>query len=149
MFSGAFILANAFNLECSRNIANNVALIGYTFQIEQSDAATGTDDCGRGGERVHRERLPLGLDVDNGQIAGFMRRFMRQVYASDGTGLCLASWFGPFRQFVLAHPWDVEGLGNIHPVVVAAVGMWKSLLSDFQGLWEGWENSFIVFPSFP
>jgi hypothetical protein len=46
-------------------------------------------------------------------------------------------------------PWDVEGLGNIHPVVVAAVGMWESLLSDFQGLWEGWENSFIVFPCFP
>ncbi len=63
--------------------------------------------------------------------------------------LRLASWFGPFRQFVLAHPWDVEGLGNIHPVVVAAVGMWESLLSDFQGLWEGWENSFIVFPCFP
>jgi hypothetical protein len=61
----------------------------------------------------------------------------------------LASWFGPFRQFVLAHPWDVEGLGNIHPVFVAAVGMWESLLSDFQGLWEGWENSFIVFPCFP
>jgi hypothetical protein len=61
----------------------------------------------------------------------------------------LASWFGPFRQFVLAHPWDVEGLGNIHPVVGAAVGMWESLLSDFQGLWEGWENSFIVFPCFP
>jgi hypothetical protein len=38
---------------------------------------------------------------------------------------------------------------NIHPVVVAAVGMWESLLSDFQGLWEGWENSFIVFPCFP
>jgi hypothetical protein len=34
-------------------------------------------------------------------------------------------------------------------VVVAAVGMWESLLSDFQGLWEGWENSFIVFPPFP
>jgi hypothetical protein len=34
-------------------------------------------------------------------------------------------------------------------VVVAAVGMWESLLSDFQGLWEGWENSFIVFPCFP
>jgi hypothetical protein len=43
----------------------------------------------------------------------------------------LASWFGPFRQFVLAHPWDVEGLGNIHPVVVAAVGVWESLLSAF------------------
>jgi len=28
-------------------------------------------------------------------------------------------------------------------------GMWESLLSDFQGLWEGWENSFIVFPCFP
>jgi hypothetical protein len=66
-----------------------------------------------------------------------------------GAFLGLASWFGPFRQFVLAHPWDVEGLGNIHPVVVAAVGMWESLLSDFQGLWEGWENSFIVFPCFP
>ena len=52
----------------------------------------------------------------------------------------LASWFGPFRHFVLAHPWDVKGLGNIHPVVVAAVGMWESLLSDFQGLWEGWET---------
>ena len=79
-----------------------------------------------------------------GLCVGLCVRFMRQ------TGLvCLASWFGPFRQFVLAHPWDVEGLGNIHPVVVAAVGMWKSLLSDFQGLWEGWENSFIVFPSFP
>ena len=63
--------------------------------------------------------------------------------------LRLASWFGPFRHFVLAHPWDVEGLGNIHPVVVGAVGMWESLLSDFQGLWEGWENSFIVFPCFP
>jgi len=63
--------------------------------------------------------------------------------------MCLASWFGPFRQFVLAHPWDIEGLGNIHPVVVAAVGMWESLLSDFQGLWEGWENSSIVFPCFP
>jgi hypothetical protein len=61
----------------------------------------------------------------------------------------LASWFGPLRHFVLAHSWDVEGLGNIHPVVVVAVGMWKSLLSDFQGLWEGWENSFIVFPCFP
>ena len=59
--------------------------------------------------------------------------------------LRLASWFGPFRQFVLAHPLGVEGLGNIHPLVVAAVGMWESLLSDFQGLWE---NSFIVFPSF-
>ena len=35
------------------------------------------------------------------------------------------------------------------PVVVGAVGMWESLLSDFQGLWEGWENSFIVFPCFP
>jgi hypothetical protein len=35
------------------------------------------------------------------------------------------------------------------PVVVAAVGMWESLLSDFQGLWEGWENSSIVFPCFP
>jgi hypothetical protein len=34
-------------------------------------------------------------------------------------------------------------------VVVAAVGMWESLLSDFQGLWEGWENSSIVFPCFP
>ena len=63
--------------------------------------------------------------------------------------LRLASWFGPFRQFVLAHPRDVDGLGNIHPVVVAAVGWWESLLSDFQGLWEGWENSFIVFPCFP
>jgi hypothetical protein len=41
--------------------------------------------------------------------------------------LRLASWFGPFRHFVLAHPWDVKGLGNIHPVVVAAVGMWESL----------------------
>ena len=39
----------------------------------------------------------------------------------------LASWFGPFRHFVLAHPRDVKGLGNIHPVVVAAVGMWESL----------------------
>jgi hypothetical protein len=35
------------------------------------------------------------------------------------------------------------------PVVVAAVGMWESLVSDFQGLWEGWENSLIVFPCFP
>ena len=26
--------------------------------------------------------------------------------------------------------------------------MWESR-SDFQGLWEGWENSFIVFPCFP
>jgi hypothetical protein len=62
--------------------------------------------------------------------------------------VCLASWFGPFRQFVLAHPWDVE-VWDLHPVVVAAVGMWESHLSDFQGLWEGWENSFIVFPCFP
>ena len=74
-----------------------------------------------------------------------------QLAETFGTtrGMRLASWFGPFRHFVLAHPWDVEGLGNIHPVVVAAVGMWESLLSDFQGLWEGWENSFIVFPCFP
>jgi hypothetical protein len=34
--------------------------------------------------------------------------------------LRLASWFGPFRQFVLAHPWDVEGLGDIHPVISTA-----------------------------
>jgi hypothetical protein len=27
-------------------------------------------------------------------------------------------------------------------------GMWESR-SDFQGLWEVWENSFIVFPCFP
>jgi hypothetical protein len=61
----------------------------------------------------------------------------------------LASWFGPLRHFVLAHPWDVEVLGIFFPVVVAAVGMWESLSGDFQGLWEGWENSFIVFPCFP
>jgi hypothetical protein len=29
-----------------------------------------------------------------------------------------------------------------------AEGMWESR-SDFQGLWEWWENSFIVFPCFP
>ena len=29
-----------------------------------------------------------------------------------GMRVRLASWFGPFRQFVLAHPWDVEGLGK-------------------------------------
>jgi hypothetical protein len=29
-----------------------------------------------------------------------------------------------------------------------AEGMWESR-SDFQDLWEGWENSFIVFPCFP
>jgi len=27
-------------------------------------------------------------------------------------------------------------------------GMWESR-SDFQGLWEVWENGFIVFPCFP
>jgi hypothetical protein len=61
----------------------------------------------------------------------------------------LASWFGPLRHFVLAHPWVVDVLGDIAPVAVVAVGMWESLLSDFHGLWEGWENSFIVFPCFP
>ena len=65
-------------------------------------------------------------------------QIVRPVPTNDQ--LPLASWFGPFRHFVLAHPWDVKGLGNIHPVVVAAVGMWESLLSDFQGLWEGWET---------
>jgi hypothetical protein len=29
--------------------------------------------------------------------------------------MCLASWFGPLRHFVLAHLWDVEVLGIIHP----------------------------------
>jgi hypothetical protein len=38
---------------------------------------------------------------------------------------------------------------SLIPVVVAVVGMWESLVSDFQGLWEGWENRFIVFPCFP
>jgi hypothetical protein len=46
-------------------------------------------------------------------------------------------------------PGTLKGLGSVHPVVVAAVGKWESLLGDFQGLWEGWENSFIVFPCFP
>jgi hypothetical protein len=33
-------------------------------------------------------------------------------------------------------------------ISLRAEGMWESR-SDFQGLWEGWENSFIVFPCFP
>jgi len=48
-------------------------------------------------------------------------------FRNGRTAVRLASWFGPFRHFVLAHTWDVEGLGNIYPVVVAAVGMWESL----------------------
>jgi len=82
-------------------------------------------------------------------MAKTIRKRYKEIGDSAEVALLLASWFGPFRQFVLAHPWDIEGLGNIHPVVVAAVGMWESLLSDFQGLWEGWENSSIVFPCFP
>jgi hypothetical protein len=35
--------------------------------------------------------------------------------AMISTGLCLASWFGPLRHFVLAHLWEVEGLGVVPP----------------------------------
>jgi hypothetical protein len=41
-------------------------------------------------------------------------------------------------------------LGNLHPTPWSS-WRWKcgNRRSDFQGLWEGWENSLIVFPGFP
>jgi hypothetical protein len=98
-----------------------------------------------GSVRRRRSRVEVEKLVGEYEASGLTR----DVFSQQRGLLRLASWFGPFRHFVLAHPWAVEGLGNIHPVVVAAVGMWESLLSDFQGLWEGWENSFTVFPCFP
>jgi hypothetical protein len=69
-----------------------------------------------------------------------------------GTRRALCVWQAGLAHFGILF-WPTPGTLKVWeifiPVVVAAVGMWESLLSDFQGLWEGWENSFIVFPCFP
>ena len=93
--------------------------------------------------------LKVYLNADLGFQHGTLTPGEQQIVLLTASKVRLATLPGPFRHFVLAHPWVVNVLGDIAPVVVAAVGMWESLLSDFQGLWEGWENSFIVFPCFP
>jgi hypothetical protein len=99
-------------------------------------------------ERLWNDAI-LRRDVDSAAI--FQASEFRLVIGVEGQSLqvCLASWFGPLRHFVLAHPWDVEGLGIIHPLSRGGGGNVGIALSDFQGLWERWENSFIVFPCFP
>jgi hypothetical protein len=63
----------------------------------------------------------------------------------------------PFNNFVpfLTLPSECVSLsgrvlGNLHPTPWSS-WRWKcgNRRSDFQGLWEGWENSLIVFPGFP